>query len=82
MISWFGSLDGLCHDATTVFIAVSDDAAGLIDGTPFEMSVFGHRLTPELLAIYHEFHLVAIAVGPEVDFLALVSLQIPVGEDV
>ena len=45
------------------------------------MSVLGHRLAAELLAVDDEFHFVAVAVCPEFDGLALVALQVPVGED-
>ena len=77
-----GGLDGLRHHATALLVARGHHAAGLVDGLPLQVAVAGHPLTPQPLAVDGQLHLVAVAVGPQLNLLALMAVQVPVGEDV
>ena len=82
LIGWLGGLNGLGHDALAVLIAGGHHLTGLVDGFPLQVSVLRHLLAAQFLAVHREFHLVAVAVGPDFHLLALVSLQVPMREDV
>lgn len=77
-----GGMERLGKDFLSVLIAYGLQASGLIDSLPLQMTVTGHGLAAQGTAIDREFHFVAVAIGPYFNGLALMSLQIPVGEDV
>lgn len=77
----FGGLYRLREDALAVLIAYGNHLARLVDRLPLQVSVLGHLLTTQFLAIDRQLHLVAVAVCPYLHFLTLMTLQVPVGED-
>lgn len=73
---------GLCKDLLACLVAHSLEGAGSVGCCPGEVTVVGHRLAALGASVDEEFDLVAVAVGPDVDRLALMALEVPVGEDV
>lgn len=80
--SGLGGLNGLSHYALAVLITGGYYLAGLINGLPLQVTVAGHLLATEFLAVYGELYLVAVAVCPEVNLLTLVALKVPVWKNV
>ena len=74
--------NGAGHYPLAVFIAVGFHRAGTVGHVPSQMPVLGHRLSAHVPAVHRQLHLVAVAVYPEVDCLALVSGEIPVRQNV
>ena len=77
-----GGLYFFRQDALAVLIAHGLHCAGLVDSLPGEVTVLGHGFAAQVLAVDRQLHFVAVAVHPDVDAVALMALQVPVGQDV
>ena len=79
---WLCGSYHFCKYALAVFVAYCYNLSWMIGSLPLQVSVLGHLLPSQLLAVDGQLHFVAVAVGPQVDLLALMARKVPVGEDV